>query len=1357
MLTYELAVETDPQTNVVRLRLVDGDAAHRGSKQIRLEAHEAAKWEGLFDTRQYVTRYQGSLRDEHGHVWTADDLLDELGAFLGEMVLGSEIMAELCKGGIQQRTLVVRVPAAANDVLAAAFARVPWEIAKPSKGERPLMQRGVVVRVATEMPAEQPKPTQGVVRVLIVLAEAPGSRPLATRLEREVLRQLFEEEILPHRNVEVDVLCHGVTRDVLRERIASRNGYHVVHWSGHGHHNLLEIMGDDGGRTTISGEALVQLFADAGGFIPRLFFLSACLSGTLVEKADWEALRRALRGEEPEAKAGEKGERSLGEALSLDNAPGYTGTALALLRSGVPQVVAMRYSVGDDYARELAWWFYKRLLADPGKPTTELALALARRDVLDRGSARAKRTPVDHANPLVFGQAGRWLEPSERRSKQMQRLRPKPQPLLPSGARELERPRFFVGRGKVLGQVSRAWQKGGAGVTVVHGMAGLGKTSIAGEAVHLWHERFKWVLAFQAKGMALTVEEFLRQVDLRLSLASEAYREKCEQSPYERVYLEVGRLVGEARYEKMAENLVEALRDEAVLLVLDNFETNLEDVPSEGGYACKDPHWDAMLRVLARELPGTASRILVTSRHRLATLAEGGPHETEWISLGALSGEEAVLYVRSHERLSPLLGDEEGCRLIEQLLRVSRGHPLILDRLAALVGDREALSKELGRLEQEGLGKLPDLSARLTKEEAEAERAYLEDVAKGSVDFLLERVSAGARRLLWVVTLAFEAVSEAMLAEVWAGRSVEQAEVQPLLRELHQAGLVTREESMPAKGADGVASANVVFHELVRERVAAWMVQHPHERGPRTAEQVWVGYGQRYAAVFEGLLASGKREAAAEAGRRALVYLVRAGDFEGLGSFASTLVTSTRDPTLLGAVVAELRAVAEQVPAGRARWSVRTYLADALDMSGRADEALPLYEQAAAEAEQAEHWSDVAWVCGNWAGALGNVGQLDASKATHLRSAEAERKAGHPLVNVVASELEALRIDVKQGHAAQVLGDIEARLEQVRGWWKAHAEGKPVPEAPDRDFLGRALVGGLDIAEDANRALERWQGCLDLLEETERTKRERGESQHELACTRFNTYGPLLSLGRLEEAQRVLEGCLVEFRKAGDATGESTALSALADLWSHRGDLRQAADLERNALAVRNRLPDPAGRAISHNNLANYLDRMGQADAPAHRLADLVYVLVSGQHEGIPTTLNNLAVVKREATAAGRTYDLPRLADTLARPAFEALHRFLTTREVDLPALQAAIDQLEAQATQAAAAPPVPNFSALPPELRSLLAPIYQAAVEGRDVAPLLAELRNALVEASPERAAKIDALLTAVRGMLPTPSTPAS
>ncbi|MCX4239723.1 CHAT domain-containing protein [Paraliomyxa miuraensis] len=1331
MPTYELVVQTAQEEHAAILRLVGpkGNELHRREVRPRGDA----RWQGLFDTRSYVERFAGSLRGVDGRMRTADDLLEELGEFLGREVLGPEIMAELCRSK-QQRTLLLRLPTVDDDGLAAAFVRVPWELARPGLGQAPLMDRGVVVRAITVSTAagdslvraamEEDDAKDPAVRVLLVFAEAPGSRPLAMRREREALRRVFEEEIMPGHRVTLDVLCHGVTRAELEERITSRGGYHVVHWSGHGSHNALEITGEGGERSEIKGEELVSIFVEQRRSVPRVFFLSACMSGAFAA--------RGAAGEH-----GDEGDKQSPSAIVPESdprqMPGYTGTALALLRAGVPQVVAMRYSVGDDYARELARWFYKRLLADPSKPRTEEALAVARADVRDKSPLAAKRMPVDHANPLMMGQGGRWLDPPPRRSEPWQPSRPSPQPLLPGGSHELDPPGFFVGRGSMLTRVSRAWQKGGAAVTVVHGMAGLGKTSTAAEAVGLWHDRFRWVLAFQAKAVALSVEEFLRQVDLRLAKASTTYREKQEHAPYERVWLEPreGLLHGEARYEQMRVNLVEALRDEAVLLVLDNFESNLEEVASEGGYACKDLHWEALLELLAERLGETQSRVIVTSRHRPKALVGRG---TEWLPLGPLPRGEAVLYVHSHERLSLMLDDAAGRGLVERMLRVGHGHPLILDRLAALSSDRRALDEALGRLEREGLGTLPELSARPSDAEAEAERRYLEDVAERSVDLLLERVSTGARRLLWVVTLAFEAVNEAMLAEVWAGRSpedemaeqrrmmlamreqlpdelrglldampdelleqlrapapspVEQAQVQPLLRELYQAGLVTREESMPAKGAAKgaaeAASANVVFHELVRERVAAWMVQHPHERGPRTAEQVWVGYGQRYAAVFQGLLASGKREAAAEAGRWALVYLVRAGDFEGLGSFASTLVTGTRDPTLLGAVVAELRAVAEQVPAGRARWSVRTYLADALDMSGRADEALPLYEQAAAEAEQAEHWGDVCVIYGNWAGALCEVGQLDASKATRLRSAEAERKAGHPLVNVVASELEALRIDVMQGHAAQVLGDIEARLEQVRGWWKAHAEGKPVPEAPDRDFLGRALVGGLDIAEDANRALERWQGCLDLLEETERTKRERGESQHELACTRFNTYGPLLSLGRLEEAQRVLEGCLAEFRKAGDATNENKALSALANLWKERGDLRQAADLERHALAVCNRLPDPADRAISHENLANYLDGMGQADAPAHRLAALAYRLVSGQHERIPTTLHNLAVAKRRATTAGRTYDLPRLADTLARPAFEALHRFLTTREVDLPALQAAIDQLEAQATRRAA------------------------------------------------------------------------
>src|SRR5262249_22648459 len=150
----------------------------------------------------------------------------------------------------------------------------------------------------------------------------------------------------------------------------------------------------------------------------------------------------------------------------------------------------------------------------------------------------------------------------------------------------------------------------------------------------------------------------------------------------------------------------------------------------------------------------------------------------------------------------------------------------------------------------------------------------------------------------------------------------------------------------------------------------------------------------------------GSRDAAVEMGRRGIRYLVRARAFESLWSFAGGVVTSTRDPALLGLVIADLESAAAEVPAGKAPWRTRTELADALRRAGRPDRALPLYAQAAEEAEAAAHWSDVGWICQNWANALGDVGQLDRARETYLRSAEAQRRAGRPRVLVVMSELE---------------------------------------------------------------------------------------------------------------------------------------------------------------------------------------------------------------------------------------------------------------------------------------------------------------------------------------------------------------
>jgi tetratricopeptide (TPR) repeat protein len=240
--------------------------------------------------------------------------------------------------------------------------------------------------------------------------------------------------------------------------------------------------------------------------------------------------------------------------------------------------------------------------------------------------------------------------------------------------------------------------------------------------------------------------------------------------------------------------------------------------------------------------------------------------------------------------------------------------------------------------------------------------------------------------------------------------------------------------------------------------------------------------------------------------------------------------------------------------------------------------------------------------------------------------------------------------------------------------------GGPVPETPSDEDLARTLVGGLEIAHQANRALERWQPCLDRLGEREQVQRALGMAEHEIARTRFNRYGPLKRLGKLDEAQAVLEGCLEVFRRAGDVGLEAKALSALADVWHALGDRGQALALARQALALQERSPDLAGRAVSHNNLAKYLHAAGSpAEALSHQLADLVYTLFTGLDPRI--SLGNLANRIHEAAAGGERFAFPAVTAVLAEPAFAPLRAFVEERAVDVVALQGRIEALVASPT----------------------------------------------------------------------------
>ncbi|MDP3589062.1 MAG: tetratricopeptide repeat protein [Methylobacter sp.] len=1030
-----------------------------------------------------------------------------------------------------------------------------------------------------------------------------------------------------------------------------------------------------------------RLLSRSGGFIPELMFLSACHSGSMIPDKVFHDLTGQLLKDHP-----------MPESKTLDAAlerKGYSGTALELLRIGVKQVIGMRYAVGDSYARRLAQEFYRCLLAEGH--ASHAALALARTALANSQDHQAELSAVDHATPLLFGADRLSLNPHKKRSAQHGKRYPQPShPLLEN---DLKAPVHFIGRERELTRLNHHWlPRGSQPVAVIQGLAGLGKTSLAAESIQLWHRRFDQVIPFQARGQAKSAEQFYRHLDLYLTDASKDYREACREDDYRKIHLPSYH-DDKARYAKMRANLIDWLRNHPTLLVIDNFETCLF---ANGD--CQDPEWEALLTALSGQLSQSATRVLITTRHYPKPLQD----RALWLALGTLPMNEAVLLLWGHPKLRGLWHQgDSGKALARDLLNISRGHPLIMQRLADLADDPALLTAALAELRQKGFKHLPELAK---SGDGAEERAYLEDVAIGAVDWLLKQISTESRRLLRLLTQALEDVPEPLLQQVHSGLSehdefllqvrqlladkaqlpaklqqqldalppeiIAQATdfkaddqalspIAPLLNELVQKGLVQKEGN------------SVHFHELVRERYDCWMQHHPEQTGGLDAQQVLQRYGERYAAIFKALQENNQIGESIEAGRRALTYFCRAQAFEALTDFSSRLINNTRDPQTLQAVIAELQTVLPLVPEGQMSWKLNTYLAGALGQSGQSQAALPFYQQAASAADLAEHWPDLAWICQNWAIALRNTGELALADETFMRSAEVKRKAGSPAVNIIAAELEVYRIALAQDDIEQALPEIELRLQQLRGWWQQSQQGQTPAEAPDKEFLQRVLIGALDIARSAYQHFENWQGCLDLIQETVDLQKARSDSEHEQARRLFNSYGPLLRLERFDQAQAVLEKCLEVDKKADDLAGQASDLSALADLWDERGNHLQAIALERQALALRERLDDPQDRAISHGNLANYLAKAGDYPAcAAHSLALVIYCILTGHRQGLKTALSNHVIAIKEAAETGASYRLPLLQELARQSEFAVLRDFIQARGQAIEALQAAVDEL---------------------------------------------------------------------------------
>lgn len=1340
---FDLIITADYPNRTAELTLRDSAGVQLAYRQTKFEKISVSLQQGLFDLRNYLRLYV-----EEGKEVAA---VAEIGVCIAEDVLGKEISEKLWVSK-SQRTLRIQLPGAGEEEnhLAAALARVPWEIARPKVDAETLGERNLLVRVVHDMtpPASTPieLAADEPLRVLFVFAEARGSRPLGTRQERRELMRLFGKEIYPRRRIVAHFLTHGVTRERLEAQIQENGGYHIVHWSGHGHMNLLELCKPGGKPDHLSGRELLDLFNDAGGFLPRLFFLSACHSGDILRVKDWDDFLAVAQGKEPGPKEADTKE------LDLTEQPGYTGTAHALLQGGVPSVVAMRYAVGDDYAREAAVEFYRALLAHAQPKNVAAALTMARRTMLDGTKHDLARFDVcDHATPVLYGEEQPGLTLVKGRSPALNPGNPRLHAIaeLTTAAHE-----HFVGRTWELVGLGADFIGSSTGaevkpVAVITGLGGMGKTALAAEALALWETRFEWVLLYQAKPNTLGFDATLRDIHIKLMGELKLYHDHVRANPADAIYRDAtDEFTGPERLERLTRNLLRALKDESILIVLDNFETNLEPqaesaaVAGQSVWACQDDTWDNCLALLAKELTGSPSRVLITCRRPLAALADGAAHS---VLLGPLPGAEAALFLKEHPALSPMIFGSDGAEkaLAFRLLNASRFHPLLMDRLAKLAADaalRPQLLAALEALEKtKDFAQLPALFATTPGDAKEL--AYLDDALASSLDQLIRDANPDARRLLWMIAVANQPEALGLVQGVWSGETHKQKKLRqikqmldmlpmlppelqgqlkevdtpefraildalppegparpdlaPLLSHLVSVGLATEQRDGPEDD-----NPNLTCHELVRERIRAWMEQHPRDRAELTENGIRLAYAERLEATYDALQHQ-NMTTALQAGSRALVYCVQAGAWDRLGGFASGLVGSARDPRLLEGLIPHLQTAAESAPEGKPRWSCLCCLAEAVRLGGRPDASLPFYEQAAAQAravaeaggdDSQQAWSDLATITGNWGNALRGVGDLDAARQCQLDSAEAEKKAGNPAINVIGSELEALRIDIMQGKVAAALPEVESRLAKVETWWQQHRSGQPVPEAPEVEFLARVLIGALDIAHQAHNAQKDWPSALRRIDAILAVKHALERPAEDIGATRMNRANVLGRMHRFGEAKAELEACLTLFQNNPAASAK--VLSSLADLFDEQGDIAQAITQERRALALCEQLPDPADRAISHNNLATYLERSDTpsalAESPRHQLAALLYCLAAGLGQDLQTSLHNYTIDFRRAHAAGTVPTVPRVADLLTDPAFAPLEQWLRQRQVDVAELQAAVDHSLDQARQAAKAPPEP-------------------------------------------------------------------
>ena len=453
--------------------------------------------------------------------------------------------------------------------------------------------------------------------------------------------------------------------------------------------------------------------------------------------------------------------------------------------------------------------------------------------------------------------------------------------------------------------------------------------------------------------------------------------------------------------------------------------------------------------------------------------------------------------------------------------------------------------------------------------------------------------------------------------------------------------------------------------------------------------------------------------AVVRAGLAAAPYLLRRGDLDTAGVLLEQAVLRDGSPGTAAAVLPSLRRNAAAT--GEPKDAVRLARVLAGVDAGEAERLLRGAVDAAAGAGDCRVASAAA---SELVTLLMAAGRLAEALAVAGQKAEFTGRAGLGPWSRLADQALRLQVLGRMGEHAQVLAETETlRAAMAALPVRGDASEAVNPWSVREVILHTGYASALATGE--------WQRCLDLNAEAAASVRQRGAGVHEVTQFRFRDASPLIRLGRLGEAGRLLAECQRIFEDQADTPMLATVLGARAGLEDALGHRQAAADLVRAALRLFYARPELRDIAIGHHNLAIYLGELGddRAGQRAHRLAAALIRRLSGMAHDLAGTVRVLAAELRGDDPAAR------LPATVARVVATAeltegvrLGALLAALQPDPRAVEDALAEILRLAAEPQAADSEPDIAADLRAWEPVIADIATACQTGQEPPAELAE-----------------------------------